>query len=38
MSQTASFSPGSHTNVTAKLRVQAGVYNFGCFATFSMQS
>jgi hypothetical protein len=37
-SQTDSFSPGSHINVTAKLREQANAYHFGCFDTFSMKS
>jgi hypothetical protein len=37
-SQTDSFAPGSHINVTAKLREQANAYHFGCFDTFSMKS
>ena len=37
-SQTDSFSPGSHINVTAKLREHADAYHFGCFDTFSMNS
>ena len=37
-SQTDSFSPGSHINVTVKLREQANAYHFGCFDTFSMRS
>jgi hypothetical protein len=37
-SQTDSFSPGSHINVTVKLREQANAYHFGCFDTFSMKS
>lgn len=37
-SQTDSFSPGSHLNVTAKLREHADAYHFGCFDTFSMNS
>jgi hypothetical protein len=37
-SQTDSFSPGSHINVTVKLREQANAYHFGCFDTFSLKS
>jgi hypothetical protein len=37
-SQTDSFSPGSHINVTATLREQANAYHSGCFDTFSMKS
>lgn len=37
-SQTDSFSPGSHINVTVKLREQANAYHDGCFDTFSMKS
>jgi hypothetical protein len=37
-SQTDSFSPGSHINVTVKLREQANAYHFGCFDTFNMKS
>jgi hypothetical protein len=37
-SQADSFSPGSHINVTVKLREQANAYHFGCFDTFSMKS
>ena len=37
-SQTGSCSPGSHINVTAKVREQPNAYHFGCFDTFSMKS
>ena len=37
-SQTNSFAPGGHINVTVKLREQANAYHFGCFDTFSMKS
>jgi hypothetical protein len=37
-SQTDSFSPGGHVNVTVKLRVQADPFHFGCFDTFSVRS
>ena len=37
-SQTDSFAPGSHINVTVKLREQANAYHDGCFDTFSMKS
>ena len=37
-SQTGSFSPGSHINVTVKLSEQANTYHFACFDTFSMRS
>ena len=38
ISQTDSFSPGSHINVTVKLSEQANAYHFGCFDNFSMRS
>jgi hypothetical protein len=37
-SQTDSFSPGSHINITVTLKEQANAYHFGCFDTFSMKS
>jgi hypothetical protein len=38
VSQTDSFSPGSHINVTVKLSEKANAYHFGCFDSFSMKS
>ena len=38
ISQTDSFSLGSHISVTVKLSEQANVYHFGCFDNFSMMS
>ena len=38
VSQTDSFSPGSHINFTVRLHEQADAYHFGCFDTFSMKS
>ena len=38
VSQTDSFSPGSHINVTVRLHEQPNAYHFGCFDTFSMKS
>jgi hypothetical protein len=38
VSQTDSFSPGSHINVTVKLSEKAGAYHDGCFDSFSMKS
>ncbi len=37
-SQGDSFSPGSHINVTVKLREQPNAYHDGCYATFSIKS
>ena len=38
ISQTDSFSPGSHINFTVRLHEQPNAYHFGCFDTFSMKS
>jgi hypothetical protein len=37
-SEADSFSPGSHINVTVKLRLHPDAYHNGCFATFNMTS